>query len=548
MGRERELAEIISATGINVPSADTFQVSGVARVGNTYIDVPDGATGSRPSPATVGMLYFNTTTDNLEQYTASGWSAIEQAPTVTSISPTSAPATGTSITFTGTGYKTGCTVDFVGTDGVVSAAGSVSITNSTTLVATTPALTVAAEPYDCRVTSPGGLTGQLVDGLDAGGSPTWTTGAGSLGSILDNATGTHFTLVATDPDSTAITYTETTSVLSGAGLALNSSTGAITGDPTDVGTSTDYNFTVSASDGVNAVTRAFAITVTPSYHLLATSSIGGVTQWFQTDVLNTQQTTAFTLQAIGANITFATKAWAGGGGGSENAPAIGGGSGAQFGTYTLNENDYIFVQAAGGGGGYSTPEQGNGGTGGGGANTASSGGGGGYSGFFTGQSAVHGNSVLLAGGGGGGARYDHAGGHGGGSSGGVGKNSGGGGGTQSAGGGATSNPQAGGSSQAGGALYGGAAGNSGGHGTGGGGGGGYYGGGGGSGYSNNLGSRGGGGGSGYAAGTVSSVTQTSGADATGVPGESADAARGGAGTGGAASTTGSDGRIYITVS
>ena len=547
MGRERELAEIISATGINVPSADTFQVSGVARVGNTYIDVPDGATGSRPSPASVGMLYFNTTTDNLEQYTTSGWSAIEVAPSVTSISPTSAPETGTSITFTGTGYKTGCTVDFVGTDGVVNAAGSVSITNSTTLVATTPALTVANEPYDCRVTSPGGLTGQLTDGLDAGGSPTWTTGAGNLGSILDNATGTHFTLVATDPDSTAITYTETTSVLSGAGLSLNSSTGAISGDPTDVGTSTDYNFTVSASDGVNAVTRAFAITVTPSYHLLATSSIGGVTQWYQTDVLNTQQTTAFTLRAIGANVTFATKSWAGGGGGSENAPAIGGGSGAQFGTYTLNQNDYIFVQSGGGGGGYSTPEQGQGGAGGGGAG-AEGGAGGGYSGFFTGQSAVHGNSVLLAGGGGGGARYDHAGGHGGGSSGGQGKSSGGGGGTQSAGGGATGNPQAGGSAQAGGALYGGACGASGGHGSGGGGGGGYYGGGGGNGYSNNFASRAGGGGSGYAAGTLSSVTQTSGADATGVPGESADAARGGAGTGAAASSTGSDGRIYITVS
>jgi hypothetical protein len=547
MGRERELAEIIGATGINVPSADTFQVSGVARVGNNYIDVPDGATGSRPGTPSVGMLYFNTTTDNLEQYTSGGWAAIEQPPTVTSISPTSSTVTGTSITFTGTGYKAGCTVTFVGTDGVALSAGSVSITNATTLVATTPALPVANEPYDCKVTSPGGLTGQLTDGLDAGGTPTWTTASGSLGSIRDDATGTHFTLVATDPDGGAITYAETTSVLSGAGFSLNSTTGAITGDPTDVGTSTDYNFTVSATDpSANAVNRSFIITVTPSYHLLASAAVGGETQFFQADVLNTQQTTTFTLRAIGANVTFATKAWAGGGGGSANAPAIGGGAGAQFGTYTLNENDYIFVQCAGGGGGDTVSTSG--GAGGGGGVTGQGGGGGGYSGFFTGQSAVHGNSVLLAGGGGGGAYYDHAGGHGGGSSGGVGKNSGGGGGTQSAGGAATTNPQAGGSSQAGSALSGGAGGPSGGHGGGGGGGGGYYGGGGGSGYSNNLGSRGGGGGSGYAAGTLSSITQTSGADATGVPGESADTARNGAGTGGPQQVSGSDGRIYITVS
>ena len=165
MGRERELADIIGATGINVPSADTFQVSGTARIANTYIDVPDGATGSRPGTPSVGMLYFNTTTDNLEQYTSGGWAPIEQAPTVMAISPTTSSVTGTSITLTGSGYKAGCTVHFVGTDSVAITAGSVSITNATTIVATTPALSVALEPYDVKVPSPGGLTGELTDGL-----------------------------------------------------------------------------------------------------------------------------------------------------------------------------------------------------------------------------------------------------------------------------------------------------------------------------------------------------------------------------------------------
>ena len=83
------------------------------------------------------------------------------------------------------------------------------------------------------------------------------TASGSLGSILDNATGTHLTLVAVDPDGGAITYAvKLPQLYQGAGLSLNASTGAITGDPTDVGAGTVYNFTVSATDpSANALNR-----------------------------------------------------------------------------------------------------------------------------------------------------------------------------------------------------------------------------------------------------------------------------------------------------
>ena len=42
--------------------------------------------------------------------------------------------------------------------------------------------------------------------------------------IAEGATGTHATLSASDPDGQTVTYSESASVLSGAGFSLNSST------------------------------------------------------------------------------------------------------------------------------------------------------------------------------------------------------------------------------------------------------------------------------------------------------------------------------------
>jgi hypothetical protein len=90
-----------------------------------------------------------------------------------------------------------------------------------------------------------GLSATLASQINVDTSPSWSTASGSLATIYEDATGTHFTVSATDPDGDTVSYSETGSVLSGAGLSLNSSTGAITGDPTDV---SDYNnFTLRAT-------------------------------------------------------------------------------------------------------------------------------------------------------------------------------------------------------------------------------------------------------------------------------------------------------------
>ena len=94
--------------------------------------------------------------------------------------------------------------------------------------------------------------------------PTWTTGAGSLGTIQGNFSGTVATVAATG-DST-LAFSETTNVLTNASQAncsLNSSTGVIT--TTDFGGSstsaTTYNFTLRVTDAEGQTAdRAFSLT------------------------------------------------------------------------------------------------------------------------------------------------------------------------------------------------------------------------------------------------------------------------------------------------
>jgi hypothetical protein len=100
--------------------------------------------------------------------------------------------------------------------------------------------------------------------LTVSDEPTWTTGAGSLGTIQGNFSGTVATVAATG-DST-LTFSETTSVLTNASQAnctLNSSTGVIT--TSDFGGSstsaTTYNFTLRVTDAEGQTAdRAFSLT------------------------------------------------------------------------------------------------------------------------------------------------------------------------------------------------------------------------------------------------------------------------------------------------
>ena len=99
--------------------------------------------------------------------------------------------------------------------------------------------------------------------LTVSDTPTFSTAAGTLGTFEGGFSGTIATISASS-DST-VTFSETTSVLSGAGVSLNTSTGALT--TTDLGgsstTPTTYNFTLRATDGEGQTAdRTFSLTTT----------------------------------------------------------------------------------------------------------------------------------------------------------------------------------------------------------------------------------------------------------------------------------------------
>ena len=191
----------------------------------------------------------------------------ETKPTVSSVSPSTITNAQTSVTITGTNFLTGASVEAVGTDGSIIVADTVSFTNSTTLVAN---FTIATDStYFIRVENTDGNAARSSTAiLTVSDAPTWTTAAGSLGSI---AAGDSVSLsVAATSDST-VAYSETTSVLTSnantpAGtmnLSLNSSTGAITGTAPSPDSETTYNFTLRATDNESQTAdRAFSITVT----------------------------------------------------------------------------------------------------------------------------------------------------------------------------------------------------------------------------------------------------------------------------------------------
>jgi len=188
--------------------------------------------------------------------------AQETKPTVANVSQTISPATATDITITGTNFVSIPQVEFVKTDGSVTVANSISFTSSTSLSVN---VTLATGNYYVRIENPDGNAGRSTSNIiTASTAPTWTTSAGSLGTIAGDFSGTVATVAGTSDS--AVTYSETTSVLtnaSQANCALNSSTGAIT--TTDFGgsstTPTTYNFTLRITDAEGQTAdRAFSLT------------------------------------------------------------------------------------------------------------------------------------------------------------------------------------------------------------------------------------------------------------------------------------------------
>ena len=195
----------------------------------------------------------------------------ETKPTVADVSQTIAPATATTISITGTGFVSIPIVDFINAStGAITRANTVSFTNATTLSVN---CTLASGNYFVRIENPDGNAGRSTNNIiTASTAPSFSTGAGSLGTV---AAGASVSLSVAASSDSNVTIAETTSVLTSnantptatmnlslSGSPATSATYNITGTAPSPTAAQTYNFTLSATDVESqVVTRDFSITV-----------------------------------------------------------------------------------------------------------------------------------------------------------------------------------------------------------------------------------------------------------------------------------------------
>jgi hypothetical protein len=238
--------------------------------GTEAAKLPVGTTGQRAN-AVVGDLRFNSTLDQLEQYTSdSGWQGISPPPVVTSTDVTSIDSTaGTqTIVITGTNFDTTAT-------GVLIDANGVSKTPTSTTRNSSSQITIVysggdvldadvPEPLDVKVTNGSGLSASLENHIGIDDNPVWTTTSGNVGTVYEDIAMSTITLSATDPETGgSISYSVTSGSLP-TGLSLGTGNGEITGTPnvsdTPVGAGVTHNFSVTATGADSDTTvRAFSI-------------------------------------------------------------------------------------------------------------------------------------------------------------------------------------------------------------------------------------------------------------------------------------------------
>jgi hypothetical protein len=183
--------------------------------------------------------------------------ATETKPTVADVSQTIAPATATTISITGGNFVSIPQVEFIKTDGSVTVANTVAFTNATTLSVN---VTLATGNYYVRIENPDGNAGRSTNNiLTASTAPTFSTSAGSLGTVAGNFSG-NIATIAGSSDS-AVTFSEVGSNLTTANVTLSSAGVLAT---TDFGgsstTATLYNFTIRITDAEGQTAdRAFSL-------------------------------------------------------------------------------------------------------------------------------------------------------------------------------------------------------------------------------------------------------------------------------------------------
>jgi len=243
MSRAREVSKVIST----VENLDAVAYSSAS-----------------PSGAEVGDLWVDTSTANplIKAYDGTTWDTLGSAPMplISEIDPENiSGVSGSTIYISGQNFDNGSLVYFIGTDNIERQSSLITYQNSSLITALTPTLSASASPYSIKVRNLDNSTSTLSRSLDIATFPLWQTAAGNLNTINDIFSGNVATLTAVDPNGLSVSY-ESSSIPSG--LSLNTGTGIISGNPTDVVNNTTYSFDVTARSSSGLFnTRNFNIIV-----------------------------------------------------------------------------------------------------------------------------------------------------------------------------------------------------------------------------------------------------------------------------------------------
>ena len=247
-------------------SGDTITITGGAALSGsgaslTALNGSNVATGTVANARLVGSgaITINGSAVSLGGSVTVG----ETKPTITGVTPSTIDNTAQNVTIAGTNFVSVPQVEAISSTGAVTPANSITFTSATSITANFTLTTDGT--YFIRVENNDGNAVRSSSAiLTVSDAPTWTTGAGSLGTIAGGFSGTVATVAATG-DGT-LSFSETTSVLTNASQAncsLNSATGVIT--TTDFGgtstSATTYNFTLRVTDAQGQTAdRAFSLT------------------------------------------------------------------------------------------------------------------------------------------------------------------------------------------------------------------------------------------------------------------------------------------------
>ncbi len=222
----------VTITGTSFASGTTVSFDGTAATG-VNVASSTSITAKTPAHAAGAVNVVVTNSDGQTDTLSNGYTYVP-APTVSSITPNSGPASGgTGLTITGAGFLAGATVSLDGT-----AATGVSVTSGTSITATAPAH--AAGAVSVVVTNTDGQTGTLSNGYTYGsGLGLVLSGPGSATVSPGQSATFNFHIGGDGMSGTA--------TVSCTGAPAKSTCSAPASIPFDSNTATDFSVTVTTT-------------------------------------------------------------------------------------------------------------------------------------------------------------------------------------------------------------------------------------------------------------------------------------------------------------